>query len=228
MLDGSYQSLVEKVGSGRIIRRFDRTPYPVRPNDVVCPHFMELAWSWGCKFDCSFCYLKGTFRFFQDKKTGRVLPHFKDRTEIARACKAFIGSKSPPEILNAGELSDSLMQERGDPWSSFIQPIFQGSRHKVLHLTKDVAVQNFLKNDWQDNAILSWTVNEPEVSRTWEKLAPEPISRLEAAGKVSEAGHKVRLRIDPIVPIMDYQERLDSESIPSCRSWITKRSIGPS
>jgi len=209
MLDGSYKTLVEKVGDGSIIRRFEKTAYPENPDDVVCPHFMEMAWSWGCPYDCKFCYLKGTYRFFIDEATGRVNPHFKDRNLIFKACRAFILSNSGPEILNCGELSDSLMGEalKPEPWSVFIQRIFQGSKHKILYLSKGLSVKNFLDNDWTDNAILAWSVNEPSVSAKWEYLAPDPISRLDAAKEVYEAGYEVRLRIDPIVPVLDYQAK---------------------
>jgi len=209
MLDDSEKTLVDKVSDGSIIRRFDKTPYPVHPRDVVCPHFLELAWSWGCPYDCAWCYLKGTYRFFKDEKTGRILPHVKDWGLIRRVCEAFVYEVREPEILNAGELCDSLMGEniKPFPWSVFIQTIFHGSPHRILHLTKGDNVKNFLEHDWQKNAILSWTVNEPEVSRTWEKLAPDPFRRLDAAKKVSDAGYEVRLRIDPIVPVLDFKQK---------------------
>ena len=63
LLDGSRQNLVKRVGDGSIITRFERTPLPARPTDVVCPHFLELKWATGCPFDCAWCYLKGTLRF---------------------------------------------------------------------------------------------------------------------------------------------------------------------
>ena len=53
LLDGSVKRLVEKVGDGSIIIRFEKTPYPEGPNDVVCPHFLELKWANGCPYNCS-------------------------------------------------------------------------------------------------------------------------------------------------------------------------------
>ncbi len=40
-LDGSQQRLVQRVGSVPIIKRFDRTPLPIAPTDVVCPHLEQ-------------------------------------------------------------------------------------------------------------------------------------------------------------------------------------------
>ncbi len=48
VLDGSEQVLVQKVGDGSIMKRFDKRPIPQRLTDVVCPHFLELKWAYGC------------------------------------------------------------------------------------------------------------------------------------------------------------------------------------
>ena len=207
MLDGSTQTLIQRVGSGKIIRRFDKTPYPRRSTDVVCPHFMELAWSWGCPFNCAWCYLKGTYRFFAKNDLGRVPMHFKDRREIAKALTSFLRLDIPPEILNAGELSDGLMGETQDPpFSKWVMGYMKGSRHKVLFLTKGTNVKNFLENEWQKNAILSWSLNAEKVAKTWEHLTPAPIDRIIAAEKVSMAGYEVRIRIDPMVSVEGWRE----------------------
>jgi len=44
LLDGTKERLVQQVADGSIIKRFDKTPLPIKPTDVVCPHFLELKW----------------------------------------------------------------------------------------------------------------------------------------------------------------------------------------
>ena len=128
---GGPRLLVEKVRSGSIIRRFEKTPTPRRAEDVVCPHFLELAWAGGCNFNCSWCYLKGTYRWRRGP-SGVVSPMFKDRALVERDLRGFLESGSPPEILNTGELCDSLMSEwMSDPFSEFVMPKVLGSRHKL-------------------------------------------------------------------------------------------------
>ena len=75
LLEGGKKRLVQQVADGSIIKRFDKTPVPTKPTDVVCPHFLELKWAYGCQFNCAWCYLKGTFRFLETK----TKPVFKDR-----------------------------------------------------------------------------------------------------------------------------------------------------
>jgi len=194
----------DKILDGTIIKLFNKTPEPKRPTDVVCPHFLELKWGWGCPYDCGFCYLKGTFRFYLEG--GRVKPHFKPREKIKTHVESFLSLDLEPTILNAGELCDSLMGESSaEPFSEFIMPLFKGTRHRVLFLTKGVNVGHFLEHpEFAENAILSWTLNASPVAERWERLAPRVEDRIRAAREVHEAGYEVRIRIDPIVPVPEY------------------------
>lgn len=209
-LDGSSKLQVSSVGA-KILRRFDRTPFPTAPTDVVCPHFMLLAWANGCMFNCAWCYLKGTFRFYKQKPNGRIPQIYKSRAEMSKDIRAFLNAKVPPEIINTGELADSLMEEGSDgdvhqPFSEWIMSFFEGTPHKVLFLTKSLNINRFLSHDWQKNAILAWSINAPEVAKRWEHYAPAIAERLTAAQEVYEQGYEVRLRIDPMVPVEHWKE----------------------
>lgn len=204
-LSGQTLSQVSKVGD--VLRRFDRTPFPMAQTDVVCPHFMLLAWANGCPYNCAWCYLRGTFRFYGQKPNGRVPIVLKKREVIAASLQPFVDNKSlPGEIINTGELSDSLMDEGANPFSEWIMKYVDGTQHKVLFLTKSTNIQNFVKNEWQKNAILSWSINAEAVAARWENYAPTPEQRLQAAKTVADLGYEVRFRIDPMVPVLDWQK----------------------
>jgi len=214
MLDGTEKTLLVKVGMGTVIRRFDKTPFPHRPTDVICPHFMELAWAWGCPYNCAYCYLKGTYRFFIKNDLGRVPIGFKKTDQIRKEVEEFLRLDDiPAEILNAGELCDGLMAEAKkewpwghEPFSSWIMKYFNGTRHKILFLTKGTNVDNFLKNNWQNNVILAWSLNADAVSKRWEHSAPPLEQRLEAAREAYLSGYSVRVRIDPMVPVENWKD----------------------
>lgn len=201
MLDGSKKSLVQRVGDGSIICRFEKTPLPEKKTDVICPHFLELKWANGCSYDCAWCFLQGTFRF-----TGKQ-PRQKDRFKVKEHVSTFLNNGSLPEVLNSGELSDSLLSENSlDPFSRFIIPMFEKQKkHKVLFLTKSNKVENLLKIEEHKNVIISFSVNAPAVSKKWEK-APRIEDRLGAAKKVSDAGYETRIRIDPMVPVFEWDK----------------------
>ena len=202
-LDGRKKILVQRVNDGSIITRFDKTPLPQRRTNVVCPHFLELKWAYGCPYDCAWCYLKGTFRFRPEGKSPVVKPYDKIRLHVEK----FLDEVKEPEILNTGEISDSLMNEQAQlPFTTFIIPIFEKqSRHKVLFLTKSSYVKNLLDIEPHNQAIISFSLNAIPVAERWEK-APHVLKRIEAAKKVFEAGYEVRIRIDPMVPIENWRK----------------------
>ena len=204
MLDGTRKTLVERVGDGSIITRFDKTPLPRGPDDVVCPHFLELKWATGCPYSCAWCYLQGTFRFQDYGKN----PRPKAFTRVEKHLQAFFeGDGIRPEILNSGELSDSMITEhRVRPFSRFAMELFEAqNRHKILFVTKSPEIGNLLEAGDTKRSIVSFSINAEKVAKRWEK-APPVKNRIEAAGLLNDAGFKVRLRIDPMVPIEGWKE----------------------
>lgn len=202
-LDGKRKFLVQQVNDGSIIVRFDKTPLPERQTDIICPHFLELKWAYGCPFDCAWCYLKGTFRFRPEGTSPIIKPY--DKIELH--LRKFFEEVKEAEILNTGEIADSLMNENTEtPFSKFIISLFeQQSTHKVLFLTKCSNVKNLLEIEPHTQAIISFSFNAIPVSERWEK-APPVSKRIEAAKKVFEKGYEVRIRIDPLVPIENWQK----------------------
>lgn len=202
-VNDSESPLIHHVGDGSIITRFDKTPSPSKSTDVICPHFLELKWAYGCPFNCAWCYLKGTFRF----QPTRTKPVIKDFGKIELHTRKFLQEASKPEILNTGELADSLMGENSDtPFSKFIIPLFEEqNKHKALFLTKSDNIEHLLEINSHNQVIVSFSLNAVEVAKRWEKGAPPVIRRIEAAKKLSQANYEVRVRIDPIVPVVDWE-----------------------
>jgi len=198
------------------IRFFAKTP-----KEIVCPHFWELVWATGCSFRpaCAWCYLQGTFR-------GNITPRFFEKEELEKQLEAwFDGSEalsyqlssrpSDPQVLVTGELADSFMGENywkrkfGVSFSKWIIELFEKqSKHKVLFLTKSDKVEHLLDINPHNQAIVSFSLNAEPVANRWEKGAymVSPVkSRIEKAGRLQQGGYEVRIRIDPMVPILDWE-----------------------
>jgi len=205
-LDGNKQRLVQQVGDGSIIKRFDKTPLPKSPQDVICPHFLELKWAYGCPYRCSWCYLQGTLRFLPTKTRPVVKSYKKIEHHLESFFAETVNNGYTPEILNSGEIADSLMWENnGNPFSKFILTLFNSQRkHKVLFLSKSDNIDNFVRIE-SDRIIPSFTLNAHSVASRWEQGAPDVKRRIDAAKKLSDCGYPVRIRIDPLVPIIEWK-----------------------
>jgi spore photoproduct lyase len=206
-LKGTEELLVERVGDGSIIRRFDKTPSPKKPQDVVCPHFLELKWAYGCPYRCAWCYLRGTLRLLVTKTKPIIKDYDKIRYHVETFFDKTMNSGYIPELLNSGEISDSLMWEDNKaPFSKFISSIFDTqTKHKVLFLSKSDRIDNIVQLE-SDNIVPSFTLNADSVASRWERGAPIIKKRIRAARSLSEVGYSVRIRIDPIIPIDNWKK----------------------
>jgi spore photoproduct lyase len=174
------------------------------PDDrMVCPHFerLKLA-SNGCFYRCEWCYLKLTYRAAFPFITVRV--QYEKIKEQFR--KRLAGSKEPV-IFNSGELADSLSMEHLTRAGQEFIPFFgQSDKGYLFMLTKSDNVDNILDLPHNGHSILAWSLNSALVSQKYELGAPSFERRLFAARKVQEAGYRVRIRLDPIIPFQGWQE----------------------
>lgn len=182
----------KRVYGGGIIRWFDKTP-----PDIVCPHFWELNWAYGCRFNCAYCYLQGTFH-------GNKKPWHRPLDQVFTVLDEFFKDQwNDPQILNSGELTDSLVFP---PIIRQISDKFEEqSKHRLLLLTKSANMKP-LDDKHRGRTIFSFSLNAHETWKRLEHKTPPPEDRIEAARIVSETGDEVRVRIDPIFPIQDWQK----------------------
>ncbi|MCJ7505130.1 hypothetical protein MUP05_01470 [Candidatus Bathyarchaeota archaeon] len=120
--------------------------------------------------------------------------------------EAFEGIKEPA-IFNSGELSDSWMNP--DIMIQIIDKFDTQRKHRLLTLTKCGSrspMVPLLLTKPRKQTITAFSINAPEVARRYERSAPPPGERIEAARLLSEAGYDTRLRIDPIFPIENCRE----------------------
>ncbi len=94
-----------------------------------------------------------------------------------------------------------------EPFSKSIIPMFEEQkRHKVLFVTKSDNIKHLLEINPHNQAIISFSLNADEVAKRWENGAPSVDRRIEAGRKLSQAGYEVRIRIDPMVPVSEWEK----------------------
>ena len=181
-----------------ILRRFEKTP-----SSIICPHFWQLNWAYGCPFNCAYCYLQGTLR-------GKKQPWHKKVSHVFKALdKAFHDSEIgllEPAIFNSGELTDSLAFPK--IMEKIVDKFEEQQLHKILLLTKGDNV-DFLANTPRKQTIYSFSLNADIVAKKWEFGTASPEKRIDAARRLSDAGYEVRVRIDPIFPVDNWKQHYE-------------------
>ena len=168
---------------GKFVKLFDKTP-----PEVCCPHFYELVLSNGCPYDCSYCYLKLTFRG-NTQPTLFINGWEKVKSEIDAV---------PHGVFSTGELADSLAVL--PPLLPKCIDYFLGLDSKILLLvTKSINVNILKQRSPNNQIILSFSVNSAPAAEKFEKSAPRPDKRLETAAEMIRLGWRVRIRLDPVI-----------------------------
>lgn len=180
-----------------IISQFSKTP-----ENIVCGRFWELRWAFGCPLDCAYCYLRGT-------KKGKMQPSLVNLDTVFNELDKVFSDPNfndgKATIFNSGELSDSLMKPSF--MARIVDKFEEQDKHKILLLSKfGMKSIGFLLERTRKNTICAWSINATEVAKRWERAAPSPSERIQAAKKVSEKGYEVRVRIDPMFPIENWKQ----------------------
>lgn len=175
--------IVIRKRKSKFVKLFDKTP-----PGVICPHFYELVLSNGCPYNCSYCYLKLTFR-------GDTQPKIftNDWCEIEKELESIECG-----VMNTGELADSL----AIPPASLPDAMryFAKQNDKFLLLTtKSDNVSFFDDYDPTPQVIISFSINCEMASSRFESGAPSPKDRLKAAKELKQRGWRIRFRLDPVI-----------------------------
>jgi spore photoproduct lyase len=187
---------LERKRFSHFIHYFDKTP-----PGIVCPHFHILAHANGCPFACAYCSLRLTLRHYPEPTV------FSNTARLFQELRDWLLTQEDPAVLNAGELSDALAWDRSTMLSSNLIPLFAAQkRHKLLLLTKSVAVENLLQMEPTPQVIVSFSLNATPVAAKYEPGAPRPEARIAAAKKLKAAGWEVRVRLDPLIPVPGWEQ----------------------
>jgi len=87
------------------------------------------------------------------------------------------------------------------PWFGQMQDAY------LFMLTKSDNVDDILNLAHNGHKIIAWSMNNATISQKFEIGAPSFERRIIAARKVQEAGYRLRIRLDPIVPFSGWEEQ---------------------
>jgi len=172
---------------------------------IGCPYFEKLVLvSNGCPYHCQWCFLQETYRDLFPFMAVRV--RF---DQVQKRILSFIrrpANRSRTVIFNNGELQDSLALEHLTGAAKSFIPFFGEIPNGYLFLlTKSASMEPILRLPHNGHTILGWSMNAAEVSHEFEIGAPCLEDRPQAARRAQEAGYRVRVRLDSIVPLPGWE-----------------------
>lgn len=148
-----------------------------------------------CVYDCRYCFLQGMYR-----SANYVLyTNFEDFTAeiIAKADNS--GS-----VFYSGYDCDSLALEPISGFCDYFLPVFARLPKSVLEIrTKSTQVRSFLEREPMPNCVIAMSFSPEAVARAMEHKVPAVQKRIDALGRLQQAGWPVALRFEPVIASED-------------------------
>jgi spore photoproduct lyase len=166
--------------------------FPGAPFCQPCGHerFYSASQVLNCPFDCSYCYLKG-------KYPGANIVVFVNTGDYLDEVSGHIGTGGAMMALSYDSDEAALEPLLGilDEWYPFIEKN-NGTTFEIR--TKSCFIPAC---DPMPNFVTAFSVLPEKVISAYESGTPPLSARLEAALELLKKGYKVRLCIDPVLPV---------------------------
>jgi spore photoproduct lyase len=174
-----------------------------KPEGVLCFPFYEAKFSNGCLYACEYCYLKGTFRYINWNGWQQTV--FTNIHDLLAELEEFM-KVDKPSVLHTGEVADSLAVRGSEEiMATLIERFAKQDKHTLLILTKSDNVDELLTLNHNGRTVIGFSINPSSISERYELEAPSTENRFKAAIKCINAGYKVMLRVDPMIPVQNWR-----------------------
>jgi spore photoproduct lyase len=166
-----------------------------------------------CLYDCEYCYLQGMY-------TSANLVYFVNQKEMMDRVLEL--SEELGEIYLCIAYDNDLLAMEGmlGVTAEWVEGLRHAGRVTVEVRTKSANFRAIRKLKPADNFILAWTLSPAPVIERFEAGTPGLEARIGAMTEALQAGWRVRLCLDPLLPVQDWLktydelfERLDKESL---------------
>jgi spore photoproduct lyase len=168
------------------------------------PRFYYCVNAMNCIYNCEYCYLRGLYPcaylvIFLDMEDV-----FSKTDDLLKEGPVFMCNSYETDLLAIEYLTGFVRR-----WIEF------AVLRKDITLeirTKSSAFDNISDIEPADNVILAWSLSPESIAERFEKGAPSPGSRIDAMKKALDLGWKVRLCIDPMLFVDNWEEEYEKLS----------------
>ena len=172
-----------------------------------------------CIYDCEYCFLQGKHM----SAHYLLFVNYEDFfVEIKKKIKQNCLEKS---YFFSGYDCDSLAFDGITNFVDCFLPIFEKNKNAILELrTKSTQIHKILKYKPIDNCIIAFSFTPENISKLIEHRVPSVKKRIIAMKKLANAGWKLGLRFDPIVPSCNFA-KIYENLFQNIASTIPKENI---
>ncbi len=234
-----YKDMFSRPGQDRftqkscpqLILAAGRPPFLYRGAEV-CPSFGNPAFYYAssimnCIYDCEYCYLQGMYSSANIVVFVTIEDIFSEIDSLLKTLRQKNSAHTPTLYLCNSYDTDLLALDRIVPLSGHWLDFASRRPEMLMEMrTKSAGTAWITRTRPVPNAIIAWTMTPDPVARTFEPHAPPLSARLKAAQRAISAGWRVRLCIDPMLFVKDWDihysrliddifRRLDPEQVDS-------------
>lgn len=153
-----------------------------------------------CVFDCEYCYLQGVY------PSGNIVI-FVDIENVFNEVEALyneLGSLYLCISYDTDLLAIENICDFSEKWYYFIE---DKKNLKIELRTKSANIDKLLNLKAVDNYIIAFTLSPEDITTKNEKFTASFKKRVEAIKKLQEKGWKIRLCIDPLIYVENFEEK---------------------
>ncbi len=183
---------------------------------------MPFRWSInpfrGCEFGCKYCYARYTHEFMGMEDATLFEDRIYAKSDLAAILRGELSRTDPAEAIAIGTATDPYQPaEKRFRRTRSILEVFATGRGRRLSITtksdlvaRDVDLLKTLAATNSLNVNITITTLDRELARLLEPRAPRPDLRLKAVRTLADAGIRVGVFPNPILPLItDSERRLD-------------------
>lgn len=180
-------------GQGAVTLRDSRNH--LRGQNAVCQTALELHCAYGCLHACDYCHI------------GEALNIMVNLEALAEHTWRVMAKNRWCRLWKFDNGTDTIALEPEYGASQIMVDLFARQREAFLMLyTKSDNVDHLLGLAHRGQTLISWSLAADTASRAIEKQTPPMAARIEAMRRCQEAGYRVRVRLSPICPLVNWRE----------------------
>ncbi len=188
-----------------LARKKDPLIYPGSDNaqNFNTPNFFYITPFLNCLYNCDYCFLQGMY-------SSANLVLFSNQEAMVEALKKVAEDPPDPDFPVFCAISYNTDLLAMEPWFGLARFWIESTRNlpnlKMEIRSKSGNFRSLRDLAPAEHAILAWTLSPAAVFRQYEHGTAPPNLRMRAAGEAAKAGWPVRICIDPVLHIDNWQD----------------------